>query len=140
MCSTKQLSGSLAASGAATGTAYYQLELRNVGSSRCYVEGYAGVSFVAGSNGHQVGAAAARSSAASIPEVVLSPGQVAFALLGVHDAYNFGSACNPTPVLGFRVYPPNQTTALYVPHSDEGCANASVDTLIVGPFASSPVS
>ena len=36
---------------------------------------------------------------------------------------NFDAAvCNPTPVRGLRVYPPGDTTSLYVERAGTGCA------------------
>jgi hypothetical protein len=39
-------------------------------------------------------------------------------------------------VLGFRVYPPDNTTSLFVPHSDQTCADATYKTLGVAPLQS----
>ena len=97
------------------------------------MQGYPGVSFVAGTDGHQVGAPARRVSGPT-PRVNLGPGQSADALLGIAEAGNF-SNCQQTPVLGLRVYPPDNTLALYVAHSDTGCANTSVVTLSIRPVA-----
>jgi hypothetical protein len=91
------------------------------------------VSFVAGTQGRQVGAPAAR-QVGSAPVVLLAPGQVASSTLGIVEAGNFGTSCQMTAVDGLRVYPPNRTTALYVPHSDTGCANSQDVTLTVRPL------
>jgi hypothetical protein len=134
LCSTSQLAASLGAANGTAGTTYYPLALRNASAARCYVQGYPGVSFVAGADGHQVGAPATRSQGATA-RVVLAPGQVADATLGIHDASAFTQPpCDQTPVLGLRIYPPDQTTALFVPHRDTGCANAAVATLLIGPL------
>jgi hypothetical protein len=129
VCTASRLSASLGSPSGAAGTTYYQLALTNKSSSACVEEGYPGVSFVAGSDGHQVGAPAMRVPSAT-PAIPLSPGASAYALLGVGEAVNFAN-CQPTPVLGLRVYPPDSLTALYVPHSDTGCANTSVVTLSI---------
>lgn len=134
LCSTSQLMASLGAANGTAGTIYYPLELRNTSASACFVQGYPGVSFVAGADGHQVGAPAARGNEAT-PRVVLAPGQVADATLGIHDASAFTQpACHQTPVLGLRVYPPDQITALFVSHRDTGCSNPAVVTLLIGPL------
>jgi hypothetical protein len=132
ICTTSQLAGSLGPANGTAGTIYYPLQLRNRSASTCYVEGYPGVSFVAGADGHQVGAPASRANGIT-PRVVLAPGQVAAATLGIHDASAFTQPpCDQTPVLGLRVYPPDQFTALFVSHRDTGCANPAVVTLTIG--------
>lgn len=134
LCSTSQLEGSLGSADGTAGTIYYPLDLRNRSTSTCYVQGYPGVSFVAGADGHQVGAPARRTNEA-IPRVVLAPGQVAQATLGIHDASAFTQPpCDQTAVLGMRVYPPDQVAALFVPHRDTGCSNTAVVTLVIGPL------
>ena len=135
-CPTSQLYATLASPNGAAGTVYYQLVLRNTGRATCIEQGYPGVSFVAGSSGQQVGAAASRSPG-TITTVTLAPGASATATLGSVNAGNFPSDCNETPVLGLRVYPPEQTTSLYVPHQNTACANTKYVTLHVGPFAAS---
>ena len=107
---------------------YYQLGLRNTSAATCFVQGYPGVSFVAGADGHQVGSPATRVAGAT-PMVALPPGQSAAATLAIVDATNFGTGCQVTDVLGLRVYPPGQTAALFVPHTDQACANVHDQTL-----------
>lgn len=133
LCATSQLAASFGSGNGTAGTSYYDLDLRNVSSVTCFVQGYPGVSFVAGANGHQVGNPAVR-VAGSTPQVVLTPQRAAVATLAVVDAGNYGTACQLTPVLGFRVYPPDQTAALYVAHPDEACANTRYTTLRIGPL------
>jgi Protein of unknown function (DUF4232) len=134
VCRTAQLAGSLLQPNGAAGTIYYQLTLRNTGKSACFVQGYPGVSFVAGSDGHQVGASATRVPG-NVSRVVLQPGQSASSTLGIVDAKNFPPSCGWTNVLGLRVYPPDQTAALFVPHNDVACASTQDVTLKVGPLA-----
>ena len=134
-CSSQQLAAGLDSPNGTAGTIYYQLELRNTSGSSCVVQGYPGVSFVAGSDGHQVGSPASR-VAGSMPRVLLAPGRSAEATLAIVDASNYGPPCQLTPVLGLRVYPPDQTAALFVPHTDEACALPQYVTLRIGPLAS----
>lgn len=94
------------------------LQLRNIGSSACTLYGYPGVSWVAGADGHQVGAAAVRQadpSGSAEKTVTLAPGGVASAPLDIVDASVFSpSQCKPVPVRGLRVYPPGEKAALFV--------------------------
>ena len=118
------------------------LQLRNVGSSACTLYGYPGVSWVAGADGHQVGAAATRqpdATGGAEASVILTPGAVASAPLDIVDAAAIPqSACKPVPVRGLRVYPPGERAALFIPlpTSVNGYGECSVvtqqPTLIVG--------
>jgi len=94
------------------------LQLKNVGSSACTLYGYPGVSWVAGADGHQVGAAAARqadSTGDAEQTVTLAPGALASAPLDIVDAAAFSrSQCKPVPVRGLRVYPPGENAALFL--------------------------
>jgi hypothetical protein len=117
------------------------LQLRNVGSSPCALYGYPGVSWVAGADGHQVGAAATREPNNSGSEgiAVLAPGALASAPLDIVDASVIpSSSCKPVPVRGLRVYPPGQTAAMFIPlpTSAGGYGECSLTTqqptLIVG--------
>lgn len=132
-CLTADLTASLGAPNGAAGTIYYQLRLTNKGGAACTLAGYPGVSFVAGASGAQVGAGAARTPG-NATALTLAPGQSASSALGIAVASNYGSACQITDVAGLRVYPPGQTTALFVPHSDQACANQADVLLHVGPL------
>jgi hypothetical protein len=100
------------------------------------MQGYPGVSFVTGSAGQQLGAPARRETGPA-PIVTLNPGQSATATLGIVEAGNYGASCEITSVVGLRVYPPNNTAAMYVPHADQGCANTADVTLNVQPVTAS---
>ena len=110
------------------------LQLRNTGSSSCTVYGYPGVSWVAGADGHQVGAAAARQANVggdAEQAVTLAPGAVASAPLDIVDAaVRTRSECKPVPVKGLRVYPPGEKAALFVslPTDSGGYGECSAST------------
>jgi hypothetical protein len=104
---------SLGQKNGAAGTRYYPVNLRNTSNAQCTIQGYAGVSFVAGADNHQVGQAASQDPG-STPTVTLSPGQTASATLGIVEAGNFPPDCNMTPVSGLRVTPPGQTDTLVI--------------------------
>jgi hypothetical protein len=130
-CATGALTGTLTGANGAAGSVYYSLVLTNTGSVACTLQGYPGVSFVTGPSGPQVGAAAARATG-SAPALTLAPGSKATASLQITDATNYGTACQVTPVAGLKVYPPGQTSALYVAHPDKACANTNDVTLHIG--------
>jgi hypothetical protein len=133
-CATSELSGSLGGANGAAGTIYYTLRLTNTSETSCYQDGYPGVSFVSGANGHQIGAPATR-VAGVLQKVTLAPGQAAAATLGIVEAANYGPACQITSAQGLRVYPPNQVDALFIAHPDQTCANTNDATLKVYPLA-----
>lgn len=116
--------------GAAAGSTFDDVLLRNTGGTTCLMTGWPGVSFVTGSQGRQVGAPAARQGTPAV--VSLAPGASAEALLQVAEAGNF-APCTTTPVRGLRVYPPNQRDAVFVPLPTKACAQTSAQQLTVRP-------
>lgn len=118
------------------------VQLRNVGSSSCTLYGYPGVSWVAGANGHQVGAAATRAADVSGPKekvITLAPGALASAPLDIVAAGVMPrSQCDPVPVKGLRVYPPGEKAALFIsvptgPHGYSECSKVTKrSTLLIG--------
>jgi uncharacterized protein DUF4232 len=101
---------------------YRALVFTNIGQRTCTIQGFPGVSFVAGDDGHQVGAAAARTGAAG-RLVTLGPGASAAATLGIRNVDAVDPAvCRPVAVRGFRVYPPHETKAEFVPFATRACA------------------
>jgi hypothetical protein len=142
-CDSGDLKASLGGgAGAGMSQDHTGLQLRNVGSSPCALYGYPGVSWVAGADGHQVGAAAERQADAgggSEGTVILAPGATASSPLDIVDAAVIPqSACKPVPVRGLRVYPPGQKAALFIPLATnsggygECSASTQQPTLIVG--------
>lgn len=134
-CPTSQLTVTLGAGNGAAGSAYFMLNFLNHGSAVCTLNGYPGVSYVTGSAGTQVGAAASRvaTPGATQQSVKLAPGKSANATLREINVGNYPSAtCTPTPVLGLRIYPPGQTAAAFIPQTGTGCAQAGVDQLQIG--------
>jgi hypothetical protein len=125
-----------AAAGAAAGSTYIPVDFTNTSGSACGMYGYPGVSFVtAGSGaGTQVGAAAQENPAYGKLAVRLAPGGVAHAWLQVGAAGNFPAhACKPQTVSWLKVFPPDQTVAVYVNHSFDACAAMGTPLLLVFP-------
>lgn len=116
--------------GAAAGSTFDDVLLRNTGGTTCLMTGWPGVSFVTGSQGRQVGAPAARQGTPAV--VSLAPGASAEALLQVAEAGDF-APCTTTSVRGLRVYPPNQRDAVFVPLPTKACAQTSAQQLTVRP-------
>lgn len=132
-CAPAQLTPSLGPPEGAAGTIFYPLILQNTGDAACSMSGYPGVSFIAGSDNHPVGAAATQE-----PDepgtVVIDPGQATSANVGIVNAANYPQDCDAVPVSGLQVSLPGQDDPLVVGHADTGCASAAYSTLRVGPF------
>ncbi|HEY0447821.1 DUF4232 domain-containing protein [Actinophytocola sp.] len=121
-CKVADLKLSLAGGDAAAGTTYRQLRFTNSGHRTCTIQGFPGVSYVAGNDGHQVGPAAYRDGRKG-PAITLKPGQMAYAPLGFVQVRNYDPAvCKPTAVRGLRVYPPHEYSSMYLAAPGTGCA------------------
>ncbi|WP_235926776.1 DUF4232 domain-containing protein [Actinokineospora pegani] len=121
-CKAADLTLSIKDGDAAAGTVYRKLVFTNSGDRTCTIQGFPGVSYVAGDDGHQVGPAAYRVGEKGAP-VTLNPGGDAAADIGFTNVQNFDpSACQPTETRGLRIYPPHDTAAMFVPLSGTGCS------------------
>jgi hypothetical protein len=121
-CKTTNVKLSLGPMSAAAGHVYQPLRFTNSGAQNCVLVGFPGVTYVTGTNGTQVGAPAERDGAKG-SQILLKPGQVASAIVTFVDAGVFdASVCKPTPTLGLRVYPPDQTASLFIARTGTGCA------------------
>lgn len=134
-CSTSDLTASIGSPNGAAGSTYYVLTFTNTSDASCVLSGYPGVSYVAGSAGTQIGAPAARLPG-TVAAVTVQSGSSAFATVREVAAANYASSCGLTEVAGLRVYPPNETTALFVAQNSQGCSNSSDLVLQVGPIES----
>ncbi|MFC4854738.1 DUF4232 domain-containing protein [Actinophytocola glycyrrhizae] len=121
-CKVADLKLSLGGGDATAGTAYRHLVFTNKGSRTCTMQGFPGVSYVAGDDGHQVGPAAYRNGKKG-PAVTLKPGASAYADVGFVQVRNYDPAvCKPTEVRGLRVYPPHDYDSMFLPNPGTGCA------------------
>jgi hypothetical protein len=121
-CKTTNLKLSLGQSNGAAGHVYQPLRFTNASAQNCVLVGFPGVTYVTGTNGTQVGAPATRDGAKG-GQILLKPGQVASTVVTFTDVGVFDpSVCKPTPTLGLRVYPPDQTASLFIARTGTGCA------------------
>lgn len=121
-CKSTELKLSIGHGDATAGTLFRPLRFTNSGGRTCTMQGFPGVSYVAGDDGHQVGPAAFREGTKGAP-VSLAPGDTAFATVGFVQVHNFDpNVCKPTPVRGLRVYPPHEFASLFLPLDGTGCA------------------
>ena len=94
----------------------------NSSGHKCTLYGYPGVSFVAGDQGKQVGDAFSRSGGGA-KTITLPAGKAAHATIqlvttGVYDEAD----CRPEQVRGYRVYPPDETAAIFVSRPQTACS------------------
>jgi hypothetical protein len=120
-CRSGDLEVSLGAEEGTAGTIYRALVFTNRGRRTCTIQGFPGVSFVAGDDGHQVGQAAERRGVKG-PVITLAPGAAATAPVGFVNVGALEPQCRATPVRGLRVYPPHNTAAAFVPFETTACA------------------
>lgn len=107
----------------AAGTSYVPLDFTNISSHSCDLYGFPGVSFVTGSGGSQIGSPASRQTTFGAQAVTLASGATAHAWLGIADAGNFPAAsCQPVTAHWLKVYPPDQTQALYTQFTTTVCS------------------
>jgi hypothetical protein len=137
-CKVADLSLRLGGGDSAAGTTYRALVFTNKGTRTCTMQGFPGVSYVAGDDGHQVGPAAFRDGAKG-PVVTLAPGASSFVDIGFVQVGNYDpNVCKPTEVRGLRVYPPHDYDSLFLANPGTGCAGTppgnqlTVDTVKTG--------
>jgi hypothetical protein len=126
LCKAGDVKLSLGQGDAGAGSVYRPLLITNASSKPCLVQGFPGVSYVAGEDGHQVGKDAFREGTKG-NAVKLDPGQTAAADIQFVNVRNYDPAtCQPTPVKGLRIYLPQETASNFVPADGTGCASTKI--------------
>jgi hypothetical protein len=94
----------------------------NISDDSCTLYGYPGVALAGGSPVSQIGLAAKEDPQTPRQLVTLSPGGQASALLRIVDAQNYPPRrCHLAQATYLQVYPPNQTTPVYVGYKAAAC-------------------
>lgn len=134
-CASGQLRVSVVAGSNAAGHVGLVVVFTNISARVCTMFGYPGVSFVTGPSGVQVNDAAQRSSGLGAPVLVrVAAGGVAHASLLLVNVGNFGAGvCQPVLVAGVRVYPPDETVALFASSPQQVCSVNGVGVAQVYP-------
>lgn len=131
-CLASGLRGTLGAAQGAAGTFYQVVVLTNTSGATCTLYGYAGVSFVTGVGGQQIGAAATRDPAVPATLVTVPPGGQASMLIARHDAGAYSpSQCDLTSVEWLRVYPPGDYGSLLIHYPAQTCARQALAIMTV---------
>ncbi|SNY28410.1 DUF4232 domain-containing protein [Paractinoplanes atraurantiacus] len=110
------------AGGGSAGHTTENIVFANKSGLACTLYGYPGVSFVAGDQGKQVGSAFTRTPGEK-RKVTLEPGDKVRAAIQIANYQNVDAAsCKPVQVRGLRVYPPNETAAVFVAQPQTACS------------------
>lgn len=132
-CATRDLGAAVGTTQGAAGSVYQVIDFTNIGTSSCSLYGFPGVALVGGSPLAQIGAAATRSTPPGPSLVTLAPGDTANVVLRITQAENYPtSTCHPVATTFLQIYPPNQTTPIYLAYKSTGCSATKVKLLSVG--------
>jgi Protein of unknown function (DUF4232) len=133
-CPTMDLAAHVGLAQGTAGSIYQVIYFTNLSNAPCTLFGYPGVSLAGGSpQVSQVGAAASRSTETAPTLVTIDPGQSANTTLRIVEAGNYPSGtCKPTATTFLQIFPPNQTTPIYLAYKSTGCASSAVKLLSVG--------
>ena len=122
-CPTRALGVKVGLSQGTAGTTYTVLDFTNISTVTCTLYGYPGVALAGGTPVTQIGLAATESTTTPRRLVTLTPGAVANALLQIANADNYpASSCDPVTATYLQIYPPNQTTPVYLAYTTRTCA------------------
>jgi hypothetical protein len=122
-CASRDLGVRTGQGEGAAGSTYIQIVFTNNSGATCTLFGYPGVALAGGNPVHQIGVAADENAATPRQLVTLGPGAVASAQLRIVSAQNFPAArCHQAAAAYLQVYPPNQTTPIYVKYSSTACS------------------
>jgi hypothetical protein len=131
-CATRDLQVTAGLAQGAAGSIYQVIKFKNISGAPCTLFGYPGVALAGGSPVTQVGAAASRSTASSARLVTLAAGATGNALLRITQALNYPSGkCHPVATTYLQIYPPNQTTPVYLGYKSTGCSSSGVNLLSI---------
>jgi hypothetical protein len=131
-CPTRSLSVQAGSSEGAAGSVYQVLQFSNISMHTCTLYGFPGVALAGGSPVKQIGLAAAEDHSSARVLITLAPGAVANSVLRIVQAANFPpSRCDLKNATYLQIYPPNQTTPVYLKYKAAACAKP-VQVLTVG--------
>ncbi|WP_440709484.1 DUF4232 domain-containing protein [Herbiconiux sp. YIM B11900] len=130
-CPAGQVTVTLGEAGGAAGSTQVPLIFTNTGAE-CTMQGFPQVAFVGDDNGTQLGAAAVPDSTSAVASFDLATGDSVQAALTIEVAENFPD-CDTAAANGFRVFPPNDSGAVFVPTTDyTACTNTGTELLKIG--------
>ena len=122
-CPTRALRAKVGIGQGTAGSVYTVLDFTNISQVSCTLYGYPGVSLAGGTPVTQIGLPAAENKATPRKLVTLAPGATGNALLQITDANNYATAtCHPVTAHYLQIFPPNQTTPIYLAYTSLTCS------------------
>jgi uncharacterized protein DUF4232 len=122
-CPTRSLQVKLGVSQGTAGSVYTAIDFTNISNATCSLYGYPGVSLAGGKPVKQIGKAAVENPATPRALVTLQPSTTGNALLQIVDAGNYPpNRCDPVTAHYLQIYPPNQTTPVFLRYKIQACA------------------
>lgn len=106
----------------AAGSTMIPLAFTNIGGRTCLLDGFPGVSYVAEERGPEVGAPATRSGPGFGPVELVSDSKATAQVRAIQVMNYPAEVCEPKPVAGLRVFPPNAYASLFLPFPGTGCS------------------
>jgi hypothetical protein len=123
-CHTRDLSVGVAPDPAGGAAGHYGLNLlfTNRSHHACTLYGYPGVSFVAGDHGTQVNAPFNRIAGPKRTIRLAAGGRAHATIVQVRVDFYATDVCKPVQIRGYRVYPPDETAAVFVSMPQKACS------------------
>jgi hypothetical protein len=126
LCKAGDVKLSLGNGDTGAGTTERPLIITNASGHDCTIQGFPGISYVGGADGHQIGKDAFRAGTKG-NAVKLASGQAASAAIGFVQVANFDpGTCKPEDVKGLRVYLPQETASLFLSMDGTGCSSTAI--------------
>jgi hypothetical protein len=122
-CPTRSLVAKLGLSQGTAGSVYQVIDFTNISAVTCTLYGYPGVSLAGGTPVTQIGLAATENPKPPRELVTLGSGGTVNALLRIVDIGVYSpSKCGPVQATDLQIFPPNQTTPIYVAYRTMMCS------------------
>jgi hypothetical protein len=122
-CPTRSLVAKLGLSQGTLGSSYQVIDFTNISAVTCTLYGYPGVSLAGGRPVTQIGLAATENPKPPRELLTLAPGATVNALLRIVDIGVYSpSKCGPVQATYLQIFPPNQTTPIYVAYRTMTCS------------------
>ena len=131
-CRMNRLAVVLGPAGAAAGTEFQQIEIRNLGATACVLNGYPSLVFL-DKAGRVVGGPAQQVNETGTPVVAVSlaPGATGHASMGVATAGNYpASSCRPRATVKIRFSVPGDPSGATLASSHVVCSTGQSSTLV----------
>ena len=126
-CVSSALRASLGQSQGGAGTSYVTVLLTSRSTVTCTLDGYPGVSFIAGTDARQVGAPAQPDRRVSATTLTLLPGASAHVTIAIANYGNYDQQiCAPKQATGYRIIPPGSVGSLILDAPQMVCSTPGV--------------